>query len=518
MRHQPSLSRCTRFVLMLHIAAGQFILTQGNVAMAQTDNEKPPLQQEELEQMLAPIALYPDSLLSQIFMASTYPMEVIQADRWAKANQGLQTDAFAAELEKQDWDPSVKSLVNFPDVLAMMSDKIDMTVKLGDAFIAQQADVMNTVQVLRAKAQAQGNLKTSDQQKIIVEAAPPAPVQTTVVVQQVPAPVQIIRIEPVQPTVIYVPTYNPVIVYGGWPYPAYPPYPYYPPRPPGYIATSAVWFGIGVGCGVAWGYAWGNCNWGSHSVKINYNQNININKNINRSKYQKNSTLPANGNWNHNPKHRQGMPYRDQGTAQKFGGGNQSKQAAQARNAYRGRTEAGQKDIARGGASDFKGGGQNRPGGSDAQNRPNAGAQDRGNSSNRPSAGTGSGNQDRPTPENRPSAGTGNQDRSIPQNRPSAGAGAGTQDRSGSQNRTAPLAPAQRPSNSGDSPLGGTDRSGSAARTESQRGQSSRSSTPAPRPAPSGGGGGGGGGANRGGGAGGGASRGGGAGGGGRSR
>ena len=319
---------------MLHIAAGQIILTQGNWAVAQTattDTEKPLLQQEELEQMLAPIALYPDSLLSQIFMASTYPMEIVQADRWAKANKDLTGDARAAKLEDQTWDPSVKSLVNFPQVLDMMNDKLDMTIKLGDAFIEQQADVMNTVQNLRAKAQASGNLQSNEQQKITVEAAPAPAAQTTVVVQQVPAPAQIIQIQPVQPTVVYVPTYNPVIVYGAWPYPAYPPYPYYPPRPYGYIATSAVWFGVGVGIGVAWGYAWGNCNWGSHSVKINYNQNININNNINRSKYQNNNqNRPGGGgNWQHNPQHRQGVPYRDNRTAEKFGGSNQSRQAAQ---------------------------------------------------------------------------------------------------------------------------------------------------------------------------------------------
>ena len=172
--------------------------------------------------------------------------------------------------------------------------------------------------------------------------------KATVVVQQVPAPTQIIQIAPVQPTVVYVPAYNPVVVYGAWPYPAYPPYPYYPPYPPGYIPSSAVWFGVGVGIGVAWGYAWGNCNWGSNSVKINYNQNININKNINRSKYQKNvnNSLPRNGgNWQHNPQHRQGVPYRDQGTSQRFGGANQSRQASQARDAYRGRNGRRDKRI-----------------------------------------------------------------------------------------------------------------------------------------------------------------------------
>src|SRR5271163_92613 len=132
---------------------------------AATEPTTPPISQEELDQVLAPIALYPDSLLSQIFMASTYPLEVVQADRWVKANKNLNDDAQAAELENQTWDPSVKSLVNFPQVLAMMSEKLDWTIKLGDAFIGQQKQVMDTVQTLRTKAQQAGNLQTTDQQQ-----------------------------------------------------------------------------------------------------------------------------------------------------------------------------------------------------------------------------------------------------------------------------------------------------------------------------------------------------------------
>ena len=158
---------------------------------------------EEIEQLVAPIALYPDSLVSQILMAPTYPLEVVQADRWAKANKTLKGEAITTALEAQNWDPSVKSLVNFPQVLAMMSEKLDMTMRLGDAFLAQQKDVLDAVQRLRAKAQAQGNLKTTKEQTVIVE-QPAA--QTTV-----------IKIEPANPQVVYVPTYNPTVVYGAWP-------------------------------------------------------------------------------------------------------------------------------------------------------------------------------------------------------------------------------------------------------------------------------------------------------------
>ncbi len=159
--------------------------------------------------MLAPIALYPDSLLAQIFMASTYPLEVVQADRWAKQNKNLTGDALTAALEKQPWDPSVKSLINFPQVLAMMSEKLDWTQKLGDAFLAQEKDVMASVQTLRKKAYDAGNLKTTKEQKVVVE-------QETIV------------IESASPQVVYVPTYNPTVVYGTWAYPAYPPAYYYP--------------------------------------------------------------------------------------------------------------------------------------------------------------------------------------------------------------------------------------------------------------------------------------------------
>lgn len=296
---------------------------------------------EELEQMLAPVALYPDSLLVQVLMASTYPLELVQADRWAKKNKNLKGDALAKELEKQSWDPSVKSLVNFPEVLGMMSEKLDVTQKLGDAFLAQQKDVMDTVQKLRKKAEAEGNLKTTKEQKVIVEKE-----------------TQTIIIEPANPEVVYVPTYNPTVVYGAWPYPAYPPYPYYPY---GY-APGAAFFGFaaGVAIGAAWGYAWGGANWHGGDVNIDVNRNSNRNTNIDRGKYkqqmqQRGQGQGGRGNWQHDASHRKGVSYRDQGTAQKFNRGS-SNQAIQSRENFRGRAEAGRQDISRGGADQFKGG------------------------------------------------------------------------------------------------------------------------------------------------------------------
>ena len=299
--------------------------------MAQSGGGDRPFGQEELDQLVAPIALYPDSLLAQIFMASTYPLEVVQAARWVKANKNLKADALTAALEKENWDPSVKSLVNFPQVLEMMNEKLDRTQKLGDAFLAQQKDVMDTVQRLRAKAQAAGNLKTTEQQKVIVEKE-----------------TQVIVIESASPQVVYVPTYNPTVVYGAWAYPAYPPYTYYPP---GYTAGAALFsFGVGVAVGAAWGYAWGNCNWGHGDVNVNINQNANFNSNINRSNYQNRVSTGqgGQGQWKHNPEHRKGVSYRDQGTAQKFD--RAGSRDAQSRDAYRGRTDSGRQDAGRGGA------------------------------------------------------------------------------------------------------------------------------------------------------------------------
>ena len=236
------------------------------------------LNPEEMEQLVAPIALYPDALVSQILIASTYPLEIVQAERWAKANTTLKGEALTRALEAQSWDPSVKSLVNFPQVLAAMSEKLDVTLKLGDAFLAQQKDVLNAIQRLRARAQAQGTLKTTKEQTVIVE----QPAVQTTVVEQPAAPTTVIRIEPTDPQVVYVPTYNPTVVYGAWPYPAYPPYSYYPYYPYGYVAAGALAFTAGVALAAAWGYAWGGCNWHGGDVDIDVNRNTNLNRNINR--------------------------------------------------------------------------------------------------------------------------------------------------------------------------------------------------------------------------------------------
>jgi len=203
------------------------------MAVVAKDTQAKVFKQEELDQLLAPVALYPDKVLSEILMASTYPLEVVQAERWLKQNKGLKGDSLKAALKKQPWDNSVKALTSFPEVLFMMSDKLDWTQKLGDAFLAQQKDVMNTVQKLRSKAAAAGNLKSMKEQTVKKEG-------------------DAIVVQPADPQVIYVPTYDPVIVYGPWWYPAYPPYVVYA-YPPG---TAYVTFTMGVVVTSAW-YGWG---------------------------------------------------------------------------------------------------------------------------------------------------------------------------------------------------------------------------------------------------------------------
>jgi len=306
----------TSFMRVFMVAAALFLAApQGGYAQ---EESKPGLKKDQLAQLVAPIALYPDALLSQILMASTYPLEIVQADRWVVKNKGLKGDALAKALEAQTWDPSVKSLVNFPTVLAAMSEKIDQTTKLGDAFLGQQKELMEVVQALRKQAYDAGNLKTTKEQKVVVEK-------------------ETIIIEPASTQVVYVPAYSPTVVYGTWPYPAYPPYYYYPPPPPAYPAYH---FAAGVAVGVAWGYAWGHADWHGGHVEHNINQNINVNRNIDRSKYQNRVNPTGKGTWQHDPSHRKGVAYRDNATAQKFNRASTS-DVARSRDSYRGRSEQG---------------------------------------------------------------------------------------------------------------------------------------------------------------------------------
>jgi hypothetical protein len=343
---------------------------------AQTPPAPAPFKAEELDQLAAPIALYPDPLVAQVLMAATYPLEVVQAARFVKENPSLTGDPLAEALKGQSWDDSVKSLTTFPQVLGMMDAKLDWTQKLGDAFLAQQKELMDTVQRLRARAQAAGNLKSTAEQTVTVEPAaaatpapPPVPGQSppappAVIVQQ--APPTVITIAPANPQVVYVPTYNPTVVYGAWPAPMYPPYSYYPP---GYVPGAALFtFAAGVAVGSA---LWGNCNWGRGDVNVNMNQYNSFTKNVNTANVANRRAELQGGdrqNWQHNPENRRGAQYRDSATQQRYNRG-ANPQATQARESFRGRAEQGRQDIARGGgASAFQPSAQPRQ--SDARSRP----------------------------------------------------------------------------------------------------------------------------------------------------
>ena len=220
---------------------------------------------EQLDAMLAPIALYPDELLTQLLMAATYPLQVVAASRWLAKdnNKDLNGDALANALESESWDPSVKSLVPFPQVIAMLNDNLEWTQQLGYAVATQQAAVLDSIQRLRHQAQEAGSLKTTEQQHVVVEG-------DTIVIQ------------PANPQTVYVPVYNPTQVYGEWPYPSYPPV-YMPPPPAYYPYGYALGAGLAFAAGVAivgglWG--WARPGWSSGTVAINasrYNS-INVNR------------------------------------------------------------------------------------------------------------------------------------------------------------------------------------------------------------------------------------------------
>jgi hypothetical protein len=301
--------------LVLALAAPTVALAQASPppAAAPSAAAAKSFSQQDLDQILAPIALYPDALVAQILMASTYPLEVVEAARWSAANPKVTDKALEDAMQKQPWDPSVKSLTAVPQVLKQMNDNLSLTQKLGDAFLADQAAVLTTVQNLRAKAQAAGNLKSTPEQTVKTE-------------QESGKTVYVI--ESAKPEVVYVPAYNPATIYGPWWYPSYPPYYMYPP---GYAYAPGLAFATGVVVGAA---IWGNCNWGGNNVNVNVN---------NYNRYNK--TNVSNGNWNHSAEHRKGVNYRDNATAQKYNRGGDAK-AVQSREQFRGQAEQGRAEMA----------------------------------------------------------------------------------------------------------------------------------------------------------------------------
>jgi len=292
--------------------APAYTLTSPSAQASSTQDQAAKIPPDQLDSLVAPIALYPDQLLAQTLAASTYPLEIIQLQQWLTKNPGLKDKALADAVEKQPWDPSIQALAALPEVVKRLADDIQWTTDLGNAFLAQQGDVMDAVQRMRKKAEDTGNLKTTEQQKV----------ETKVIESK-----SVIVVEQANPQVVYVPSYDPVVVYGPPIYP-YPPI-YYPPA--GYYAAGvAISFGVGVMMGAFWSGGWGwGCGWSNNNININNNNNFNRNSNIgggNRNNIgsgNRPSNLPSRGgnsNWKHNPQHRGGAPYRDRATADRFGG------------------------------------------------------------------------------------------------------------------------------------------------------------------------------------------------------
>jgi hypothetical protein len=326
---------------------------QGASSQDQGDSKIP---NDQLDSLVAPIALYPDPLLAQVLAASTYPLELVQLQNWLGKHPDLKGQALTDAVQKEDWDPSIQAMSAFPDLVKQLVDGIKWTTDLGNAFLAQQSDVMDAVQRMRMKAQSAGNLKSTEQQTVETKTVES---KTVVVIQQA------------NPQIVYVPSYNPVVVYGPPVYP-YPPI-YYPP-PSYYAAGVAIAFGVGLAIGSSYhgGWGWG-CGWGHSSINININNNYvrhynntNINRgnvnNINRP-----STLPAGGNnWQHNPQHRGGTPYSNRATATQYGGTARGDSLSTRQANARQQPATGN----RGGGG---GNGYTRPGGANASTRPAGG-------------------------------------------------------------------------------------------------------------------------------------------------
>jgi len=300
--------RALALVCSIAIAPGDTLYAQvPNQAAAQEHSKL--YQPEQLESLIAPIALYPDSLLAQVLAASTYPLQIVAADRWMKQNSKLQSKSLAEAAGQQSWDPSVQALVAFPTVLQMLDQNLEWTTALGNAFLAQEADLMAAAQRLRMKAEQSGKLESNAHQQV----------QNTTVDGQ-----PTITIQPADPQVIYVPTYESAAVYGAAP--EYYPYPslYYPP---GYVVGSGlISFGLGVAVGAifnnGWGWGWG-CNWGARpSLYVNNNFFAhNRNNFVNRGNWGNEYRGNGNMRWNHNPVNRGSLPYANRDVANRFNGG-----------------------------------------------------------------------------------------------------------------------------------------------------------------------------------------------------
>jgi hypothetical protein len=359
---------CSYLVAVYPVMAQQGPQAQSAVQETVTnesDLEAPKIPNDQLDSLVAPIALYPDPLLAQTLAASTYPLEVIQLQQWLAKNPDLKGQALADAVQKQNWDPSIQATAVLPDVVKLLSDDITWTTDLGNAFLSQQADVMDAVQRMRLKAQGKGALQTSQQQVVKTEEVDGK---------------SVLVVEQADPEVVYVPSYNPTAVYGE---PAYP-YPsiYYPPVGAS-VAGAAISFGVGVAIGSAWhgGWGWG-CGWGHNDINVNVHNNYVNNYN------RRNNIHTNNNNWQHHPQHRGGAPYPNRDTSNRFGG-----------NGQHGHRQPGTRP-GQGGSGDRRPGqAGNRPGHGNRPGQGSAGDRQRpgkGQAGNRPSKG-GAGDRQRPS-------------------------------------------------------------------------------------------------------------------------
>jgi hypothetical protein len=312
-----------------------YLLSQSASLAQETEELQQTFTSAQLEQLVAPIALYPDSLVAQILMAATYPLEIVQAARWREGNPDLQGDELEKALADHPWEPSVKALSNFPDVLKRMNENLDWTQDLGDAVLAQEQDVMDAIQRMRNYAYDEGNLETTPEQVVTVKE-------------------QVIVVEPAS-DVVYLPAYNPSVVYGSVWVPrtyyysiySYPPSYWYPP---GYVASRLISFSIGMAITAAiWNrWSWGHCNWRRSSITIN--SNFNFSRNINTAHIKIGDRARKDGQfsrWQHKPEHRAGVRYRDKSVRERYEQGDRDRLVRIDRDTARGYDRTGSRDKSR---------------------------------------------------------------------------------------------------------------------------------------------------------------------------
>ena len=350
--NRSELSCGRRGILFVSLAAA--VTAVALPALGQTPTSTPvasgkqPFSPGELDQILAPIALYDDALLSQVLMASTYPLEIVEAARWQQANPGPKGDAAVAAVADKTWDVSVKSLVAFPSILKQMNDQLDWTQKLGDALLGQQADVAASIQRLRAKAAAAGTLKAGAGPQYTVSA-------------ETQAGETVYAIAQTSPQVVYVPSYDPNTAYGTWSNPAYPPTSW----PLGGALLRGLVWGAGIAAAGAlfggWRWGYGGGGWGGSYTTVNVNRAVNIDRNFNRN------TIGTGDRWQHQVDHRRGVAYRDPATRQQFG---QNRPGADQREQFRGQVQRPAQGPAGGPGANRPGGPGGGPGGGAGANRP----------------------------------------------------------------------------------------------------------------------------------------------------